>query len=78
MVPHQMLYNNKGDKLTSLPWFHKTTIYQIYPRSFHDGNGDGIGDLPGILQNLDYIQNLGFETIWISPFFTSPTDRFWL
>ena len=71
-----MLYNNKGDKLTSLPWFHKTTIYQIYPRSFYDSNGDGIGDLPGILQKLDYIQNLGFETIWISPFFTSPQTDF--
>src|SRR5512139_3510675 len=72
----QMLYNSKGDKLTSLPWFHKTTMYQIYPRSFHDSNGDGIGDLPGILQKLDYIQNLGFETLWISPFFVSPQADF--
>jgi len=71
-----MLYNNKGDKLTSFPWFHKTTIYQIYPRSFHDSNGDGIGDLPGILQKLDYIQSLGFETLWISPFFASPQADF--
>ena len=58
--------------MTTLPWYHKTTIYQIYPRSFYDSNGDGIGDLPGILQKLDYIQRLGFETIWISPFFASP------
>lgn len=54
------------------PWYHKTTIYQIYPRSFYDSNGDGIGDLQGIIQKLDYIRNLGFETIWISPFFSSP------
>ncbi len=71
-----MLYNSKGDKLTSLPWFHKTTIYQIYPRSFYDSNGDGIGDLPGILQKLDYMQSLGFETLWISPFFASPQADF--
>lgn len=58
--------------MTSLPWYHKTTIYQIYPRSFYDSNGDGIGDLQGILQKLDYIHKLGFETIWISPFFASP------
>ena len=76
MAFQQMLYNSKGDKLTSLPWFHKTTIYQIYPRSFYDSNGDGIGDLPGILQKLDYIQNLGFETLWISPFFASPQADF--
>src|SRR5512139_2309259 len=71
-----MLYNSTGDKLNLLPWFHKTTIYQIYPRSFYDSNGDGIGDLCGILQKLDYLQNLGFETLWISPFFTSPQTDF--
>jgi alpha-glucosidase len=58
--------------VTFLPWYHKTTIYHIYPRSFYDSNGDGIGDLPGVIQKLDYLQRLGFETIWISPFFASP------
>ena len=58
--------------MTSLPWYHKTSIYQIYPRSFYDSNGDGIGDLQGILQKLDYVKGLGFETIWIPPFFASP------
>jgi oligo-1,6-glucosidase/alpha-glucosidase len=58
--------------MNTLPWYHKTTIYQIYPRSFHDSNGDGIGDIPGIIQKLDYIRELGFETIWVSPFFASP------
>jgi glycosidase len=53
-------------------WVRKTTIYQIYPRSYYDSNNDGIGDLKGILQKLDYIHKLGFETIWISPFFSSP------
>lgn len=62
--------------MTSLPWYHKTTIYQIYPRSFYDSNGDGIGDIPGIIQKLDYIQSLGFETIWFSPFFSSPQADF--
>ncbi len=53
-------------------WWQKTTIYQIYPRSFMDSNDDGIGDLRGIIAKLDYIQDLGFETIWFSPFFSSP------
>lgn len=58
------------------PWWKKTTIYQIYPRSYHDTQGDGIGDLPGIIEKLDYIQDLGFDTLWISPFFASP-QRDW-
>jgi oligo-1,6-glucosidase/alpha-glucosidase len=58
------------------PWWHKTTIYQVYPRSYVDSNGDGIGDLQGILSRLDYIKDLGFETIWISPFFSSPQGDF--
>ena len=57
-------------------WWQETTIYQIYPRSFMDSNGDGIGDLPGIISRLDYIQDLGFESIWLSPFFSSPQQDF--
>lgn len=53
-------------------WWQKTTIYQIYPRSFKDSNDDGIGDIRGIISKLDYIKDVGFETIWISPFFSSP------
>lgn len=53
-------------------WWKKTSVYQIYPRSFQDSNGDGIGDLQGIISRLDYIRELGFETLWISPFFRSP------
>lgn len=60
----------------SSPWYHKTTIYQIYPRSFYDSNADGIGDIQGIFQKLDYIRDLGFETIWCSPFFASPQADF--
>jgi glycosidase len=57
-------------------WWQETTIYQIYPRSFMDSNGDGIGDLRGIISKLDYIQDLGFESIWLSPFFASPQGDF--
>ena len=52
------------------------TIYQIYPRSFADSNGDGIGDLPGITAKLDYIASLGVDAVWLSPFFTSPMADF--
>ncbi len=61
---------------TSLPWWHGAVIYQIYPRSFFDSNGDGIGDLPGIFEKLDYIASLGVDGIWLSPFFTSPMVDF--
>ena len=53
-------------------WWRGAVIYQIYPRSFCDSNGDGIGDLPGVTSRLDYIAALGVDAIWISPFFTSP------
>ncbi|MCB1720773.1 MAG: alpha-glucosidase [Rhodospirillales bacterium] len=57
-------------------WHRGACIYQIYPRSFLDTGGDGIGDLPGITQKLDYIASLGIDGIWISPFFTSPMKDF--
>lgn len=59
-----------------MSWHPTTTIYQIYPRSFYDSNRDGIGDIQGIIQKLDYIHDLGFETIWISPFYCSPQEDF--
>lgn len=58
--------------MRALPWWKGAVIYQIYPRSFRDTNGDGIGDLKGVLQGLDHIASLGVDGIWISPFFTSP------
>ena len=57
-------------------WWHGATIYQIYPRSFLDSNGDGVGDLAGITQRLDHVARLGVEGIWISPFYTSPMADF--
>ena len=58
--------------MRSAPWWKEATIYQIYPRSFFDSNGDGEGDLPGITSQLDYVKNLGVDAIWLSPFYTSP------
>ncbi len=57
-------------------WRRGAAIYQIYPRSYLDTNNDGIGDLPGITQKLDYIAGLGMDGIWISPFFLSPMKDF--
>lgn len=62
--------------MSDSPWFFRTVIYQIYPRSFQDSNGDGIGDIPGIISRLDYLQDLGVETLWFSPFFASPQRDF--
>jgi alpha-glucosidase len=58
------------------PWWKRTIIYQVYPRSFQDSNGDGVGDLAGIRQRLDYLTWLGVGAIWISPIFPSPMADF--
>lgn len=55
-------------------WWQKAVVYQIYPRSFQDSNGDGIGDIPGIISRLDYLQLLGITAIWLSPVYKSPND----
>lgn len=60
----------------SQPWWKGATIYQIYPRSFADSNGDGVGDLEGIIGGLDHVASLGVDAIWLSPFFTSPMKDF--
>lgn len=53
-------------------WFKKSVVYQIYPKSFNDSNNDGIGDIKGIIEKLDYIKNLGIEVIWLTPIYVSP------
>lgn len=53
-------------------WWQEATIYQIYPRSFKDSNGDGKGDLPGILEKLPYLKELGIDVLWINPVYASP------
>ena len=55
-----------------MKWWQKAVFYQVYPRSFADGNGDGIGDLTGLTKKLDYLQDLGVDAIWLSPHYPSP------
>ena len=59
-----------------LQWWKKTTVYQIYPRSFKDTSGNGVGDIPGIILKLDYLRDLGVESVWLSPFYSSPQADF--
>ena len=59
---------------SAVPWWRDAVTYQIYPRSFADGNGDGIGDLPGITSRLPYLRDLGVDAVWLSPFYTSPQN----
>jgi len=66
-VPAQQLINGYEPK-----WWKEAVVYQVYPRSFKDSNGDGVGDLPGITSKLDYLQKLGVNIIWLSPHFDSP------
>ena len=53
-------------------WWHDKVAYQIYPKSFYDTNGDGIGDIRGIIEKLDYLEDLGIDILWISPVYLSP------
>ena len=55
-------------------WWKQSVVYQIYPRSFQDTNGDGIGDLPGITSRLDHLQQLGVDVVWLSQIYVSPQD----
>ena len=55
-------------------WWKEAVVYQVYPRSFADSNGDGIGDLNGITAHLDYLKELGVDVIWVSPVYASPND----
>ena len=55
-----------------IAWWKEAVVYQVYPRSFQDSNGDGIGDLPGVTSRLEYLKKLGVDVIWLSPFYQSP------
>ena len=55
-------------------WWKEQVVYQVYPRSFFDANGDGIGDLKGVISKLDYLILLGIDTLWINPHFDSPNE----
>jgi len=68
--------SNFPNPLVPNPWWKGAVLYQIYPRSFLDTNNDGVGDLPGITQKLDYIASIGVDGVWISPFFRSPMKDF--
>src|SRR4051812_20083655 len=61
---------------SSSDWWKKEVVYQIYPRSFQDSNGDGVGDLKGIVSRLDYLKDLGVGALWLSPIFPSPMRDF--
>ena len=58
--------------VTERKWWKEGVVYQIYPASFKDSNGDGVGDIPGIMSKLDYIQSLGVNIVWICPMYDSP------
>ena len=55
-------------------WWKEAVAYQVYPRSFYDTNGDGIGDIRGVIEKLDYLKDLGIDVIWLSPVYESPND----
>ena len=73
---HPMAQDRNSDSIPGRKWWKEAVVYQIYPRSFKDDNGDGIGDLKGILSKLDYIQSLGVNVVWLNPIYASPnTDN---
>lgn len=68
------LSENHTDSIPERQWWKEAVVYQIYPRSFQDSDGDGIGDLKGILSKLDYIKSLGIDVVWLNPIYSSPND----
>src|SRR5579872_4611285 len=68
------LKNDQNKDMTDRKWWKEAVVYQIYPRSFMDSNGDGIGDLKGIISKLDYIKSLGVNVVWLNPIYSSPND----
>lgn len=68
------LTENHSDSIPDRQWWKEAVVYQIYPRSFQDSDGDGIGDLKGILSKLDYIKSLGIDVVWLNPIYSSPND----
>ncbi|HEY4964895.1 MAG TPA: alpha-amylase family glycosyl hydrolase, partial [Puia sp.] len=65
-------YGPVHEKKTDKKWWKEAVVYQIYPRSFKDSDGDGVGDLNGIIQKLDYVKSLGIDVIWLNPVYASP------
>jgi glycosidase len=65
------------DNLADPQWYKDAVIYQIHIKSFFDGNNDGVGDFPGLVQKLDYIAALGVTAIWLLPFYPSPRRAIW-
>ena len=63
-------------KTTTYLWWQRGIVYQVYPRSFIDSNGDGVGDLTGLISRLDYLRWLGVDAVWISPIYPSPMKDF--
>ena len=63
----------RANNISSPQWLREAVIYEVFPRSFYDSDGDGIGDLPGIQSKLAYIQSLGANTLWLTPFYSSTT-----
>ena len=68
--------SNAGPPERTQPWWQSGVLYQIYPRSFMDANGDGVGDLRGIISRLSYLKWLGVDAAWVSPFYPSPMADF--
>ena len=71
-MPPDSIINHTTEPSTPHPWWKSAVIYQIYPISFSDSNGDGIGDLQGIRGKLDYLKDLGVDVIWLCPIYRSP------
>ena len=66
--------NKTGKNIIDRKWWKEAIVYQVYPRSFKDSDGDGIGDLKGIISKLDYIKSLGIDVVWLNPVYSSPND----
>src|SRR5690606_3485205 len=72
LTDHSGVVLHPGSDAATAEWWRQAVIYQVYPRSFADASGDGVGDLPGITSRLEHLADLGVDAIWMSPFYRSP------
>src|SRR2546429_1063380 len=70
--PQETIVRRRSGSASDAQWYKDAIIYELHVKAFKDGNGDGIGDFPGLLRKLDYIQDLGVTCLWLLPFFPSP------
>src|SRR5262249_44400383 len=73
-LAEKLFFKRNFDSISKKKWWKGAIVYQVNPRSFKDSNGDGVGDLQGMISKLNYLQSLGIDVVWVNPIYSSPND----